>query len=126
MIICCEKGIKQNSKHTIKLQKEGLKIKLFKIKAKNTFNLNTVLKCIYQEENIQSVLVEGGAFTISEFLKQHSAQRIFLYMAPCILGDGLKWAGAFTVHNLAQRVSMKNLKWKTLNEDLLLKGDLLF
>ncbi len=127
VIICCGKNIKQNSKHFKKLQQAGLKIKFFEVKnAINTFNLNIVLKYLYKEENIQSILVEGGAFTISEFLKQKSAQKIFLYMAPCILGDGLKWSEGFTVSGLNQRVSLKNAQWEILNADLLLEGDLLF
>lgn len=136
IIICCGKNIKLSAKYLKQIRKKGVKVYFFPVKGVNNrksikvqaniFNLNTVLKSLYQQERIQSVLVEGGAFTISEFLKQKLAQRIFLYIAPCILGDGLKWSEHLTVPNLNQRVSLKDIKWHNLNRDFFLEANLLY
>ena len=130
VIICCGKNIKSGSRYLKQLQQKGVRVYFFAVKSvknpvkirSNIFNLNTALKVLYQEENIQSVLVEGGAFTISEFLKQRSVQKVFLYIAPCILGDGLKWSESIIVSSLNQRISLENVKWDILNKDFLLSA----
>ena len=136
VIICCGKSIKLNSRHLKQLQQEGVRVYFFAAKGiknkrpgkaqANIFNLSTVLNTLYQRENIQSVLVEGGAFTVSEFLKQKLAQKIFLYIAPCILGDGLKWSESLTIPDLNQRVSLKDIRWHNLNKDFLLEAKLIY
>ena len=56
---------------------------------KNSYNkekvfcLSTLLKKLYQEENIQSIMVEGGRFLhISVFKSAGSAKNIFIYCSP--------------------------------------------
>ena len=133
VIICYGKDIKLNSRYFKLLQKRGVKMYSFAVKDRKSgsiqtsvFNLSAVLKSLYQKDRIQSVLVEGGAFTVSEFLQQKVAQKIFLYIAPYILGDGLKWSEHLTVPNLNQRVSLKDIKWQNFNEDFLLEAELIY
>ena len=133
VVICYGNNIKLNSIYLKPLQKKGVKMYSFAVKDRKSdsiqtsvFNLSAVLKILSQQERIQSVLVEGGAFTISEFLKQKAAQKIFLYIAPCILGDGLKWSGCMTISNLNQRVSLKDISWHTFSKDFLMEAELVY
>ena len=94
-----------------------------KEQAKKCFLLPSLLKDLYQQEQISSVLVEGGAFCWSQFLEQQTAQRLYLYMAPRIMGPGLYWSGDFTaneIHNL--KTSLKSVNFKSIGEDFLIEG----
>ena len=144
IIICCSQTMKHKLQAGRRIGKasaiQNFKIKFFKTlkqtkqqkrcstltKNHQVLDLNEILKHLYQEENIQSLLVEGGAFTISEFLKQKAAQKIFLYTAPFILGEGLKWSGGLAIPDWNHRVSLTAVKQQKLHKDFLLSGSLNF
>ena len=89
------------------------------------FSLSAVLKSLYKEEGVQSVLVEGGAFCHARFLQERLAQRLYLYMAPRILGRGLHWSGDFEINTLSQSLNLSPVKVMPLGEDFLLTGSFL-
>ena len=54
-------------------------------------NLETALKEIYNL-GIRSVMVEGGGEIFTSFLNENLAQRIHLFTAPVVLGEGVGWS----------------------------------
>ena len=74
------------------------KLKIFKrtpivfssdiLKSKPLNNVKIILDELY-ERNIQSVLVEGGGFTITHFLNSGFFDELHLYYAPKFLGSGI-------------------------------------
>ena len=88
----------------------------------NQMSIPKLLKTLYQKENIQSVLVEGGGWTLSQFLQQGSAQRLYLYIAPRIIGQGLSWSKGFAVSQLSQSLELNSMECCSLGEDFLLSG----
>ncbi len=123
IIICCSDKISKKIKSGFSALR--VKIKLFKTfektppRSRKNFALRSVLKNLYQEEGIQSILVEGGAFCWSRFFKEKAAQRLYLYIAPKILGRGLCWSKHFS--DLAPK-NLHFVKLKALGRDLLLEG----
>jgi diaminohydroxyphosphoribosylaminopyrimidine deaminase / 5-amino-6-(5-phosphoribosylamino)uracil reductase len=71
---------------------------------------------------IQSVLVEGGAFTVNQFLEQNQANKLCLFMAPSIIGakGGLSWTSSLAIKKLSQKINLKNSTFETIGSDLLL------
>lgn len=80
------------------------------------------LMTILQGEGIHSLLVEAGPITASSFLKARLVDRLFLFVAPKLLGDGLSWTSAFRLETLDRAVRIENMKVETFDEDLLLSG----
>ncbi len=64
-------------------------------------DIPNLLTQLYQE-GIRGVLVEGGANTISHFLRAGVVDEIVLYIAPILIGDGPTWLGKFGLTSLGQ------------------------
>jgi len=77
---------------------------------------------------IRSVLVEGGAWTLSQFLQQKTGQRLYLFQAPIMLGgkNGKIWSENLVIEKLAAKISLTNQLVKFLDPDLLITGKLNF
>ena len=54
------------------------------------FQLNQVLERL-KDNGIHSLFVEGGAFAYSAFMNQKMADRLYLFIAPKVIGEGLNW-----------------------------------
>lgn len=74
------------------------------------------------EMNISSVLVEGGAHTISRFLEEGLVQKVHCFIAPKILGAGLEGWRLQSGRRLSQSIQLKNVRLRMVGKDLLLEG----
>ena len=71
---------------------------------------------------IHSILVEGGAQIHASFLKSKLVDKIYLFLAPRVLGnEGLSWCGELGIENLMDTLNFKIIKIEKLNPDLLLE-----
>ncbi len=82
------------------------------------FDLKELLT-ILQEEGIYSLLVEAGPITASSFLRGRLVDRMYLFMAPKILGDGLSWSSAFVLGGLDEAVRLEGMRVENYDQDLL-------
>ena len=72
--------------------------------------------------DIHSILVEGGAQVHASFLKSKLIDKIYLFLAPRVLGnEGLSWCGELGIENLMDTLNFKIIRTKQLNPDLLLE-----
>ena len=72
--------------------------------------------------DIHSILVEGGAQVHASFLKSKLVDKIYLFLAPRVLGnEGLSWCGELGIENLMDTLNFKIIKIEKLNPDLLLE-----
>lgn len=94
-------------------------------KADGTLDLTDLLQQLWKQE-IRSVMIEGGAFTASQFLKADLVNRLCLFQAPVIIGaeGGLSWTSGFSIPEMKQRLVVKNPKLIQLDGDLLVTGRL--
>jgi diaminohydroxyphosphoribosylaminopyrimidine deaminase/5-amino-6-(5-phosphoribosylamino)uracil reductase len=65
----------------------------------NGFNLRALLSKLFQQ-GVNGVLVEGGAETISSFIREGLVDRLDLLMAPIVLGNGPTWANDAGIRRL--------------------------
>jgi len=74
------------------------------------------------EENVTSLLVEGGGETNARFLELKLVQRIAFFYAPKILcgRDARKSVAGKGIERLAEKISLREVEWKTFGEDLFL------
>jgi diaminohydroxyphosphoribosylaminopyrimidine deaminase/5-amino-6-(5-phosphoribosylamino)uracil reductase len=73
---------------------------------------------------IKSILVEGGAMTLSSFIKENLAQRLYLFQAPILLGHGFgrSWSENVTLHEMSDRIHIKNRQIFEFGGDILITG----
>ena len=72
--------------------------------------------------DIHSILVEGGAQVHASFLKSKLVDKIYLFLAPRILGkEGLSWCGELGIENLLDTLNFKITSIEQLNPDLLIE-----
>ena len=79
-IVACSEKISK-SQHTA-LEKHSIQVI---ISGKNSVNIKKLMKILYQN-NITSILLEGGGSTIWEFIKENLIDEIFLTISPRIIG----------------------------------------
>ena len=75
-------------------------------------------------ENVTSLLVEGGGETNASFLFQGLAHRVAFFYAPKILGgkDARRSVAGVGASTLAELISLKDIRWRRLGDDLLLEA----
>lgn len=71
---------------------------------------------------ITSLLVEGGAEVSSSFLTQSIVQKLYLFLAPSIIGsaNGKSWTQSFGIEKLSERIQLGPLTTECLDMDLLI------
>ncbi len=71
------------------------------------------------------VLVEGGAEIYGSFLRERLADELALFLAPKLIGSqGLSWSGDLGVKMMSAALSLKNVTYEQLGDDLLLQARL--
>lgn len=90
---------------------------------KGTFDLKEIFKFLWRE-GISSVMAEGGAHTASVMLQEHLVQRLYLFMAPKIIGSGggKSWTTNLQIDKLAQAQELRHPRYESLGQDLLVTG----
>ena len=90
-------------------------------KGKSKLNLRWLLKKL-GEENVTSLLVEGGGEVNASFLLGGFAQRVAFFYAPKILGgrESRKGVAGDGIEKLADVIQLREVEWRKLGEDLLL------
>ncbi|CAN5586784.1 bifunctional diaminohydroxyphosphoribosylaminopyrimidine deaminase/5-amino-6-(5-phosphoribosylamino)uracil reductase RibD [soil metagenome] len=86
-------------------------------------DLPELLASLYAEGQI-GLLVEGGALTIASFVRAGLVDRLELFQAPKLLGNGPSWVGDFGLKTLADAPSLKIVRTKRLGPDLQITADL--
>jgi len=84
-----------------KFHTENVKIKQVK-SIKGNLNLKAILKDLYKE-GINSILVEGGSYTLSQFFKQKLFEEIYVMIAPKIFGKGVSPFADFQINSINHR-----------------------
>ena len=84
-------------------------------------------RCLHElgKREIASLLVEGGSELYAGFLRAALVNRLYLYVAPVLLGgrDAKGLIGGLSPKRLNEKVGVDNLHVQSLGEDLLITGD---
>jgi diaminohydroxyphosphoribosylaminopyrimidine deaminase / 5-amino-6-(5-phosphoribosylamino)uracil reductase len=73
------------------------------------------------KQGIYSVYIEGGAYTISAFIREKAADIINFYISPVIIGSGISidFQG---IASVADAISLQNCKYIPMGEGMLIRG----
>lgn len=84
------------------------------------FDLDHLLKTLYAK-GVGSLMVEGGSMTYKSFFLQRKIQRVVHFQAPILLGheNGLPWTQGLEIHNMEDRIVLKDVRARFFNGDLM-------
>lgn len=71
-------------------------------------------------QGITSIFVEGGAKTLSTFIEKRLFNKIYIFLAPVVLGQGLDWASSIRINNMSERLELEFSESTGLDEDILI------
>lgn len=104
-----------------KISKSGKHYKFQQVRAKDKIiiasefeDLNDLLHQLWQK-GMRSVFIEGGAKTYNSFLKAGLVDRVYLFTAPVVFGDGI---------SAPPKLPLLNVKHKNFGPDTFLTGRL--
>lgn len=98
-----------------------------KLEANGCIDLNSWLSETYQL-GLRSLFIEGGAFTLSEFLRFKVGHRLYLYFANFLIGGdvGLSWTSSWGVQDWGSKPLISRTKILNFDDQFLVTGRLNF
>ncbi len=87
----------------------------------NKFDMDALLSMLYRE-GIHSIYVEGGAQVIRSFLTEQRYNRLSIYVAPKILGDGIAGVQGFEPTQIDEAMQFGKGRWVSLGTDILFES----
>ncbi|MEW6685978.1 MAG: bifunctional diaminohydroxyphosphoribosylaminopyrimidine deaminase/5-amino-6-(5-phosphoribosylamino)uracil reductase RibD [Candidatus Edwardsbacteria bacterium] len=104
------------------LEDQGIEVWRIELDETGKVSLKKIV-CRMGKENFTSLLIEGGAEVNAAALKARLVDKIYLFIAPKILGgEHLSVVGDLGIKSLRTCIKLSNLKVKKLGEDFFLTG----
>jgi len=89
--------------------------------AQGRVDISKLLKTLAQRQ-ISSVLVEGGAETITSFLRLGLADRLVVFIAPKMLGKGTDSVGELNITDISRALKLSFERVYRSGEDIVVEG----
>ncbi len=74
------------------------------------------------EQEINNVLIEGGGTVIGNALKGGFVDKVMMYIAPKLMGEGLEGVRGLQCRQLSKIINLKNLSVGRIGQDILVEG----
>lgn len=117
MIAATSKASKSDIK---KMQQKGVTIIISKTK-KGLVDLQDLMKQLGKHE-ITSVMIEGGSELNSSAIKEGVVDKILIFTAPKIIGNGLGAIGNLGIKSVDKAINLKNSITRKIGNDILIEG----
>jgi diaminohydroxyphosphoribosylaminopyrimidine deaminase/5-amino-6-(5-phosphoribosylamino)uracil reductase len=117
ILACGEKADQEKIKF---LKNKGIEIWKLPLNKKEEIDLHALLDMCYQN-NICSVLIEGGGKVHGSFLEENLVDEIYYFIGPLIIGDkeGIPAIERTPLKSLKEALFLKDLKIKKLDDSFL-------
>lgn len=89
-----------------------------RVKILNELNRET-LTDLYKD-GITSLFVEGGPRTISYMIEHKLFNKLYCFVAPTLLGQGMKWTESLRLNHIDERLRLEFMEPTVLSPDILL------
>lgn len=122
---CVAEELKEEILKTVVAMTSPPQIVFCKTKVGGDLDLPDLLTQVYKL-GVRSVMVEGGAFTASSFVKESLINRLYLFQAPHLMGAGgsKSWTESLRIDEMKNRISLQNPKYKIFGNDIMITGRL--
>jgi len=118
-LLTSTKAVKADIQKVQKLVLQGVRV--LPVSSAYSLDAELVLRTL-AAEGVSSVLIEGGAYTVDRFVNRFLADKLYLFVAPKILGDGLS---SFSFNNsrlLSRSINLMMKKVSRVGEDVLVEA----
>jgi diaminohydroxyphosphoribosylaminopyrimidine deaminase/5-amino-6-(5-phosphoribosylamino)uracil reductase len=113
------KAINLNPQKVKKLVSQGVRV--LSVSTGYSLNAELILR-ILAAEGVSSLLLEGGADTVDGFVNRFLADKLYVFTAPKILGDGLSGFYFKTPRILSRPIKLMMTKVSFVGEDVLVEA----
>jgi diaminohydroxyphosphoribosylaminopyrimidine deaminase/5-amino-6-(5-phosphoribosylamino)uracil reductase len=111
-----------DSKLRLALEGRGARVLVCPGDGKGGVDLAHLLRELARE-GVSSLLVEGGASTITSFIKAALVQRIVCFVAPILLGRGIEAVGELGLERVSQAIRLGAWRVRRLGPDLMVDAE---
>ncbi|MNL15189.1 Riboflavin biosynthesis protein RibD [compost metagenome] len=120
---CVAEEMKAEALKMIEGWEKAPQLVFVKTKVGGDINLQDLLSQLYVL-GFRSVMVEGGAFTASSFVKENLVNRLFLFQAPHLMGAGgsRSWTENLRIEEMKNKIPLQNPRYKIFGNDFLITG----
>ncbi len=116
-IVCCNEH-KASSKKADELRSEGVKVIGIETNNIGLLNLRVVFSRLSDEFRIASVMVEGGSRLMSSLVSDELIDEYHFFIAPMIVGKGLRVFGEYSAPSLAESTKLKIISTEQCEADI--------
>jgi diaminohydroxyphosphoribosylaminopyrimidine deaminase/5-amino-6-(5-phosphoribosylamino)uracil reductase len=110
-----------DSKKLSALRQMGIEVLVAGQDEAGKVDLSHLLKMLGQR-NISSVLVEGGAETVTSLLRLNLVDKLIAIVAPKLMGKGIEAVGEMDIADVSQAVKLVLDKVRRVGEDLIIEA----
>ena len=110
-----------DSKKLSALRQTGIEVLVIKEDERGEVDLSHLLKMLGQR-GISSVLVEGGAETITSLLRLNLVDRLTVIVAPKLMGKGIEAVGELNITEVSQALKLSFDRVYRSGEDMVIEA----
>jgi len=103
-------------------QKKGIKLLLYKT---SKVPLKKLLQDLYKL-GVYSVMVEAGSHLVTGLLNESLADELVLFVAPKVFSQGISWLQDYGLNKLKKGFSLKEVRLKRYDDDVMISGTLVY
>ena len=111
---------KASKKKINKFYQKGVNVVVLKCK-KSLVDLKELMKELGKKE-LTSVMIEGGAELNSSAIKDKIANKLLVFTAPKLVGNGLSAMGNLGITKIDKAIRLKDIKMKKIGKDILVEA----
>ena len=90
-------------------------------KRSDTLSLHDLLKKL-GKMGIMTLLIEGGSEVITSFLKQKLVDKVYICLAPKIIGKGVNSTGDLGIKKVTGALNFEEIEWEKSGPDMIMSG----
>lgn len=121
IVITSMRALERNRRKSALLEKRGVTLVGIRRGPKGRLPLDSVLAAL-SDLGVASLLVEGGSDVFSEFIVQRLVQKVYIFQAPLLLGDGIKWTQGIGIRSMKETVALNHADVRRIGDDILVEG----
>lgn len=83
-------------------------------------DLSSILNNLYKDHGINSIYVEGGAKTLDLFIKEKLYDKVSIYIAPKVIGQGKSPHSELRYNLMNEALEFKDVSWDIINDNAIM------
>lgn len=106
------------------IQNQGDAVRSLRLRRKNGFIPTSVILKTLHDMEIYSVYIEGGAITLSQFLKDHNTDVLQLHISPIMIGSGVSSLLLPPIQRISASIRFKSHLYTPVDDGIMFIGTL--